>query len=215
MGALTRTEYQERIEIGLLIGSNCPKAIKPQNVIPGNEEDPYAIKTLLGWGIIGPVSTVEFHSLVEDELSCNRINMIEIVSQKQSDVTYIPESHMKKIINPSPIIKIFELDFNEGCDPAVKYFSVDDQTFLTKVSEGIHLREDGHYEIPLPFKENDIKLPNNIKVSSHRLQQLKSRLERHEKYKADYVAFMNDMINEGYAERVPSTEVTTQEGKCW
>ena len=51
------------------------------------------------------------------------------------------------------------------------------------------------------FKENDIKLPNNIKLASHRLQQLKSRLERDEKYKKDYVAFMNEMIRKGYAER--------------
>ncbi|CAB4017090.1 Hypothetical predicted protein, partial [Paramuricea clavata] len=164
--------YQERIEIGLLIGSNCPKAIKPQDVIPGNENDPYAIRTLLGWGIIGPVSTIEHNDLVQDR-------------------------------------------FSFTCDAAVKYSSVDDQTFLRKVSEGIHLREDGHYEIPLPFKENDIKLPNNRKLASYRLQQLKSRFEKDDKYKKDYVTFVNDMIKKGYAERVPPSEVTTEEGKCW
>ena len=72
-------QYQERIEIDRLIGSNCPMAIKPQDVIQGNEEDPYAIRTLLSWKRIIPVSTMEFHSLVEDELSCNRINTVEIV----------------------------------------------------------------------------------------------------------------------------------------
>ena len=44
---------ERTMEIGLLIGCNCPKALKPQQVIPGREEDPYAIKTCLGWGIIG------------------------------------------------------------------------------------------------------------------------------------------------------------------
>ena len=40
------------VEIRLLIGCNCPKALKPQQVIPGCKDDPYATKTRLGWGII-------------------------------------------------------------------------------------------------------------------------------------------------------------------
>ena len=47
--------YRDDIEVGLLIGTNCPKAIKPREVIPGADHDPYGIKTDLGWGIIGSV----------------------------------------------------------------------------------------------------------------------------------------------------------------
>ena len=47
---------QHDVEVSLLIGCNCPKALKPQEVILGNDNDPYAVKTKLGWGIIGPVS---------------------------------------------------------------------------------------------------------------------------------------------------------------
>ena len=54
---------------------------------------------------------------------------------------------MKEIIDPTAIVRMFEIDFNKSCDAAAKYSSVVDQTFLRKVSEGIHLREDGHYEI--------------------------------------------------------------------
>ena len=43
------------IEIGLLIGCNCPKAIKPKEVITGKSDDPYVVRTLLGWCIVGPV----------------------------------------------------------------------------------------------------------------------------------------------------------------
>ena len=70
----------------------------------------------------------------------------ELTRWRLSDVTFIPETNAKEIINPSAIIKMSELDFNETCDPAVKYSSVDDQTFLTKVSEGIRLTKDGHYK---------------------------------------------------------------------
>ena len=47
--------YREDVEVGLLIGANCTRAIKPTEVIPGREDDPYAKKTALGWGVIGVV----------------------------------------------------------------------------------------------------------------------------------------------------------------
>ena len=40
------------IEISLLIGNNCPKAICPREVVVGEEDDPYGQKSLLGWGVI-------------------------------------------------------------------------------------------------------------------------------------------------------------------
>ena len=59
--------YEKDAEIGLLIGCNCPKAIKPKEVIHGTSEDPYAVRTLLGWSIVGPVvtsdSSLEDHAL--------------------------------------------------------------------------------------------------------------------------------------------------------
>lgn len=39
----------EDLEVGLLIGLNCFRAIKPLEVIPGQEDDPYAKRTALGW----------------------------------------------------------------------------------------------------------------------------------------------------------------------
>ena len=47
--------YKEDIEVGILISTNCPRAIKPREVIPGLDDDPYGIKTDLGWGIVGRV----------------------------------------------------------------------------------------------------------------------------------------------------------------
>ena len=44
--------YRGDLEVGLLIGTNCPKAIKPRQVIPGADSDPYGIKTDLDWGIV-------------------------------------------------------------------------------------------------------------------------------------------------------------------
>ena len=45
--------YLQDVEIGLLIGASCARAIKPREVIPGMDDDPYAMRTALGWGLIG------------------------------------------------------------------------------------------------------------------------------------------------------------------
>ena len=173
-------QYQENAEIGLLIGSNCPKAIKPQEVIPGNERDPYAIRTLLGWGIIGPVSKLDKDDVEIYETSCNRVVVTEIASEKKPNIVFVPESRVKEIIDPLFINKMFELDFHENSNMSPTYSSIDDETFLRKVSYGIPLRTDGHYEIPLPFNDDEIKLPNNKGLAASRLKQLKSRFANDE-----------------------------------
>ena len=39
--------------VGLLIGYNCPQALAPRDFISGEGNVPYALKTLLGWSIVG------------------------------------------------------------------------------------------------------------------------------------------------------------------
>lgn len=41
--------------VGLLIGYDCAKALKLKQVISGEDYDPYAVKTALGWSIVGSV----------------------------------------------------------------------------------------------------------------------------------------------------------------
>ena len=43
------------MDVGLLLRCNCPRAIKLRGVILEKGEDPHAVRTLLGWGIIAPV----------------------------------------------------------------------------------------------------------------------------------------------------------------
>ena len=40
--------YMDSVEVGLLTGLNCPGAVRPRDVICGNENDPYADRSLLG-----------------------------------------------------------------------------------------------------------------------------------------------------------------------
>ena len=37
--------YKEDLDVSLLLGINCARATKPREVIPGNDDDPYAQRT--------------------------------------------------------------------------------------------------------------------------------------------------------------------------
>ena len=110
---------------------------------------------------------------------------------------------------------MFELDFNKVKDATGQSLSMDDRRFMAKVTEGIHHRPDSHYELPLPLRDESLALPNNKKLAFHRLQHVKLRFGRDEKYKKEYTAFMNDMIKKGYAEKISSLEETRQDGRIW
>ena len=59
--------YQHDIEVGLLIGSNCSRAIMPREIIPAGPDDgPYAQRTDLGWGIIGNITRSK-QGLIENQ----------------------------------------------------------------------------------------------------------------------------------------------------
>lgn len=70
---------------------------------------------------------------------------------------------------------------------------------------GIQHCEDGHYELPLPLKNETIELPNNKTTALHRLCQLKRRFmgRNGQQYYEHYVEFMKKLIESGYAESVP------------
>ena len=91
---------------------------------------------------------------------------------------------------------------------------MEDRLFMAKAKEGIVHRPDGHYEMPLPFRDQHPKLPNNEKVAAHRLQQLTFRFSKDKKYKKDYTTFMSDMIKNNYAEKVPM-EKECNDGQTW
>ena len=97
--------------MGLLISSNCPNTIKPTQVIPSRSSDPYAIRTLLGWGIIGPVTG---RTNKEDEhVSCHRVAVMEIGNEELPSHGFVVETLVKEIISPEAVKRMFERDFNE------------------------------------------------------------------------------------------------------
>ena len=62
----------ESITADPLIGATCLKALEPLEVIPSQGNGPYAIRTALGWCVIGPIDLKDVKTI-----SCNRIAVTE------------------------------------------------------------------------------------------------------------------------------------------
>ncbi|XP_030581660.1 uncharacterized protein LOC115777804 [Archocentrus centrarchus] len=168
-------------EVGLLIGYNCPRALAPRQVILGKENEPYAVQTDLGWSIVGGLAP-HFETDMMNSL-CHRVAIKEIPP-----------------MTPLDAIRALESDFREvnGNDKTVSQAEL---IFLDKLRDAIRKNETGHYEMPLPFKERPY-MPDNRQLAEIRLNHLKRKFSRDEKYKIDYVKYMNDIIKRGEAEEV-------------
>ena len=180
-------------EVGLLIGVNVPKAMEPWDVIPSVDNGPFAVRTLLGWVINGPL-----------DLSSNDENNNACVSVNRIEATKLEEQ----------IRNQFNYKFSEKTIDDIHEPSRDDKKFLDLVSKSICFK-DGHYEIGLPFKSNDVRLPNNRKQADQRLLSLKKRFNSDENFHKEYCDFMYKIMTEGYAVRVPVEDIEPLDGKVW
>ncbi|XP_042626645.1 uncharacterized protein LOC122147619 [Cyprinus carpio] len=146
-------------DVALLIGYNCSRSMAPREVIIGGHEEPYAIRTDLGWSIVGCSSPHSDMSGVSG--LCHRITVKEFPS-----------------ITPGDVIRVLESEFKDTEEETTKV-SQDDILFLEKLKEGIQKNVHGHYQMPLPFKVRP-KLPNNKQCAMVRLSHLKRKLVKDE-----------------------------------
>ena len=69
--------------IGLLVGHNCWQALIPRQTATGRDDEPFGVRTDLGWMITGPKtpSATLVHGIKQDPvttLSCHRIITKEV-----------------------------------------------------------------------------------------------------------------------------------------
>jgi len=185
-------------------------------VIPGNLDERYALRTDLGWGIVGRVS---WHPDYDGDVFgvTNRIITREVsesgvppfVQSGNKRCRFTLGTKTKEVLNPFQVSEMFELDFSERLTGS-RTLSQEHKTFLKKLEEGVHQRSDGHYEMPLPLRDNMPSLPNNKSLALRRLHKLGQRFEDDMKYRDDYTTFMNEIIAKGYSE-----EASYNDGNVW
>ena len=70
--------------------------------------------------------------------------------------------------------------------------SQEGQKFINILEEGTKLRND-HYQVPLPFKDPCVNLPNNRYQARHILSDLERKFSKNDQFKEDCIRFMKDI----------------------
>ena len=162
-----------------------PKAIKSS--VNGG---PYAVKTPLGWVLNGPFSHQDYY------VHHRKTNFI----QSEDALS----AQFKAFCN---------MEFSDtlvGVDELSQY----DQKAVQIMQESAILKN-GHYEISLPWKDDNPCLPNNRSLAELRLVGLKKRFKADPESLKKYSNFMSELLEKGYAERVPEENTTRDDGLVW
>jgi len=164
--------------VGLLIGYNCSAALAPRQTIVGDEDQPFAVKTDLGWSIVGSLAPVD---PAKTSGICHRVSVKE-----------------HPLVTPQDVINVLETDFKDT-NSSDATTSQDDIQFLQLLETGIVMNSRGHLEMPLPFKSRP-HLPNNRQLAARRLSHLKGRLDSNPSSMKQYSEFVTEMLEKGHAE---------------
>lgn len=166
-------------EVDLLIGQDHAEALVPLEVRKGNKGEPFAIKTILGWCVNGqsPVRKIS-HSIVSHFVSCSSAPV------------------------ENDIYALWKLE-NEGLDEVG--WSREDKSVI-ELWDRETVKVNGHFEIPIPWKNCQEPLPNNYSLANWRLQSTVKKLEKQGLFQR-YDFEISKLVSEGYAEVVPSDQV--------
>ena len=172
----------ESDEIMLLIGSDVPEAHWVYDQRRVKRGHPYAVRTPLGWTLMGPVN-----SCTNDSFSVNFIRYDKEMLHRQME-------------------RMFRADFNEPFNSAKIAMSVEDRRALIQMESSAKF-VDGHYQLGLPWKRKPVTLPNNRGFAMKRLSYLKKRLLRDPSLFCKYKDTIHNYLSSGHARRIPQEEL--------
>lgn len=144
--------------------------LKPLKIVDRGDDEPYASFHKHGWALSGPVNSAA---------NCRRCHSIKV---QRSDI----DIEIKKYF-----VQDFGGEQEDDTGP-----SMEDRMWEQKVRASL-TRDDDHIEIVLPFRDDDVRLLDNRMQALCRLENVKLKLIRNERFRRDYVAFMEMMLCEG------------------
>ncbi|XP_050411020.1 uncharacterized protein LOC126825402 isoform X2 [Patella vulgata] len=148
-------------EIGLLIGNNVPDAYSPLEIKTGPPGSPHSVRSALGWII--------WNLFIDSSRLRPTVNRAEIQAVQDLE-------NLRQMVQQTA-----SLDFPERAIDDVKENSQDDNSFIKKLNKTLKF-EDGHYTIGLPFRKDQVSLPNNKSHAECRLNSLVNKIKRNPLY---------------------------------
>ncbi|KAK7107684.1 hypothetical protein V1264_015565 [Littorina saxatilis] len=185
--------------IAILLGVNVSEALRPLEVVFGEPGQPYAQRTRLGWGLVGEVAA----SCEQDGPPANAFAS-KTLEQPRPPTRKSAFCFRTRDRTNEHLSRLLETDFTCPDDPPS---SQEDRKFMNILSKGIELNSEGHYQMPLPFKDGEPLLPPNRHLALRRLYSLKRRFLSSPEHFQLYGEFMSQMVERQDAEIVPEAEI--------
>ena len=181
----------ERKKISLLIGTNLQGVFIPLEVRRGKRNEPVAIKSCIGWSILGGSPIVQASG-------CVQINLISGQDVSLND----------------KLEEFWKVESYGTARNVTKAMSVEDQRALKRINDSV-CKRDGHYQMDLLWKDDNPVLPYNRVLAETRLQHLQKRFGRDQELELKYRAVIEDCVAKGYARKLAKDEVGTISETTW
>ena len=90
---------------------------------------------------------------------------------------------------------------------------IEDKSLGEILTMDLHKNANGNWEPPLPFKSDDLSLPDNKGHCLRSLLSLNRWLLNESKLRKDYLAFMKKTLDDDHARQVPVDQLSTEKSK--
>ena len=168
--------------VTLLIGADCPEMFCVSEMRKGARGQPVAIKTPLGWSLLGPSLSLGVSK------NC-QVNFVKATDTSCRDISCL-----------------WENDF--GCDTSVLDIpsSNEDRIVYESMQKSVTI-VDGHYQLPLPWRDHVSYPGDSLPMAQRRLLSLQKRLQRDKKLHYQYSEVIETFVKNYYARAIPNEEL--------
>ena len=183
-------------EVAILIGANAPEVFLQLEVRKGNPSQPYAIKTILGWSLLGNNTKNEKPQKGGREYHINHIGLLQ------------HDEMLDQIVK-----QFWETEDCLNANSRETAMSIEDKQCLKVLESGTKI-VNGKYEVLMLWKQID-RLPNNHEMAMRRLRSLHKRFLGNPDLFEKYNEIINTYIKYGYARKMTKEETINTSNKTW
>ena len=181
-------QFDETSEVLLLIGRDSGKCMFTKCY--GNKP-PYAHHTPLGWAIVGETCPKQSSN---SGSSSRKTSCHEHFSAKTCFRTGLEYAEISSNI------------FKEHDDQEIVGLSRQEEKFLRLLNDDIHINDKGSIVLPLPFKSDIPRLPDNFNLVLTRTKNTLSRVKKDADKLNECIKVMQKYLDAGHVEMVPEAE---------
>ena len=185
-------------DIELLVGTDSTSAFWHLDSRKGSKKEPYAVRTPLGWHVIGANGErSQFHNF-----SPSQVLATHVVLQREPTASQLFDGLYADFADAS----VF------SSKPAP---SIDDKKALSIVEESCVLEDTNQYSVSLPFKYDPSLIPSHKDEAYRRAKIMGHKLSKpgNESLYEDYCNFFDKHLSKGHIRKVEDPEGNP--GKCY